>query len=142
MSSQHEPKTPNPALDALEFELTDFDEARRALDQLPPGVDRAPTLMSGWDSKRRKPLPTDRALTGMAMDWVVQLPPALRPHSTCEQFPRVANVLAESWHDRALSINVLDHMIHDYRGGRRGFPHAVQAELEVLFDYQRARKDK
>ncbi|HET9820414.1 MAG TPA: hypothetical protein VFQ16_01180, partial [Burkholderiaceae bacterium] len=90
-------------------------------------------------SQRRKPLPTDRALTGAAMDWVVKLPPALRPHSTCEQFPRVANAVAESWDDVTLSRHVLEHMIRDYRGGRRGFPQAVKAELEALYEHQRAR---
>jgi hypothetical protein len=135
------PKKPA-SLDALEFEITDFDAARRALDELPPGVAEVQRLNSGfgaWEGQRRKPLPSDRALTGEAMDWVVQLPAALRPHSTCEQFPRVANALAASWSDVSFSMNVIDHMINDYRGGRRGFPVAVQAELQALHAYQAAR---
>jgi hypothetical protein len=82
---------------------------------------------------------TDRALTGAAMDWVIGLPPALRPHATCEQFPRVVNAIAAAWPDTAFSVQVLDHMINDYRGGRRGFPEAVKRELVALHEHQRAR---
>jgi hypothetical protein len=141
MTAPTPPKTPAP-FDALEFEITDFDAARRALDELPPGVAEVQRINSGfgnWGGQRRKPLPSDRALTGEAMDWVVQLPPALRPHSTCEQFPRVANALAASWSDVSYSLKVIDHLINDYRGGRRGFPAAVQGELRELHAYQTTR---
>ena len=70
------------------------------------------------------------------MDWLVELPPPLRPHSTCEQFPRVANAIAESWQDVPLCTSVLDCMLNDYRGGRRGFPATVQAELLALMRHQ------
>ncbi len=130
-------------LDAIDFESTDFDEARRALDELPPGLERfqrkAPDY---WEGRRRSPLPSDRALTGLAMDWVVSLPPTIRPHSTCEQFPRVANAIAEAWDDVALCTSVLDHMLNDYRGGRRGFPAAVQAELGLLMRHQQQRQNR
>jgi hypothetical protein len=125
---------------AIDFELTDFEDARRSLDELPPGVAEAQRLRAGdWNSTRRKPLPTDRALTGAAMDWVIGLPPTLRPHATCEQFPRVVNAIAQAWPDVAYSLQVLEHMINDYRGGRRGFPAAVQSELQALYQHQRDR---
>jgi len=126
---------------SIDFEITDFDMARRALDELPAGVEAVQRLLSGenWDSRRRKPLPTDRALTGEAMDWVVALPAALRPHSTCEQFPRVINAVAASWNDIAFSLQVIDHMVNDYRGGRRGFPPVVQRELQGLYRHQQGR---
>ena len=124
----------------IEFEPTDFGEARRALDELPAGIAEVQRLRSGdWESQRRKPVPTDRALTGGAMDWVIGLPQALRPKTTCEQFPRVVNLLAESWGDPRYSVQVLDHMINDYRGGRRGFPASVLAELNALYEHQRKR---
>lgn len=134
------PSKPTPPLGSIDFELTDFDEARRALDELPPGVATMQTINAGpWEQRRRKPLPSDRALTGAAMDWVVSLPPALRPHTTCEQFPRVVNAVADSWGDLPFSVQVLDHMINDYRGGRRGFPPSVRDELNALYAHQRAR---
>jgi hypothetical protein len=138
MFSQQPPKKP-PLPDALDFELTDFEDAKRSLEELPPGVDQAQSLFKGWESLRRKPLPTDRALTGVAMDWVVGLPPALRPHATCERYPRVANAVAESWNDLVHSLSVLEHLLQDHRGGRRGFPVPVQQELQALYDHQRQR---
>jgi len=139
MQGQQPPSKPNPPLGSIDFELTDFDEARRALDELPAGVEAVQNLMTGdWEHKRRKPLPSDRALTGVALDWVVAMPPNLRPYATCEQFPRVVNAIAESWSDTRFSVQVLDHMINDYRGGRRGFPPAVRHELDVLHAYRKA----
>lgn len=137
MIGQRPPNKPSPPLGAIEFELTDFEDARQVLDDLPPGVAESKRLLTGeWAQQRRRPVATDRALTGAAMDWVIGLPPALRPHAACEQFPRVVNAIAESWPDRAYSLTVLDHMINDYRGGRRGFPEAVQRELAALHAHQ------
>jgi hypothetical protein len=139
MLNQPPPKKPPPP-GSIEFEITDFDEARRVLDELPAGVEQVQTLFGGdWEGRRRKPLPSDRALTGEAMDWVVGLPSSLRPHTACEQFPRVVNAVASSWGDPVFSLQVLDHMINDYRGGRRGFPPAVQQELAALLAYQKGR---
>jgi hypothetical protein len=139
MIDQQPPKKPA-ALDALDFEITDFNEARRSLDELPAGLTVMQQTSPGyWEHRRRTTVPSDRALTGTAMDWVVSLPPPVRPHTTCEQFPRVANVIAESWDDASLCTRVLDHMLHDYRGGRRGFPLTVQAELTLLLHHQQAR---
>lgn len=139
MTNRDSPKPP-PALDSLDFEITDFDEARRALDELPAGLVQMQQKTPGfWEQKRRGPVPSDRALTGTAMDWVVALPPTIRPHSACEQFPRVVNAIAESWNDVPLCMRVLDHMINDYRGGRRGFPATVQAELSILMRHQQGR---
>jgi hypothetical protein len=132
---------PVPPEGSIEFELTDFDDARRALDELPAGLAEMQRLreggVGGWEGKRRRPLPSDRALTGETMDWLIKLPPALRPQVTCEQFPRVANAVAHSWDNLEFSLQVIDHMINDYRGGRRGFPPSVQQELKVLHEVQR-----
>jgi len=141
MLNQPPPKKPPPP-GSIDFEFTDFDDARRALDELPAGVEQVHHLLASggeWEARRRKPLPSDRALTGEAMDWVVSLPTHLRPHSTCEQFPRVVNAVASSWPDHSFSLQVLDHMINDYRGGRRGFPPGVQLELAALLAHQKAR---
>jgi hypothetical protein len=119
--------------DALDFELTDFDTARAAHDRLPEGVDRLPELTPGyWERHRRKPQPTDRALAGATIDWLLALPPSLRPRQLCDQFPRVANAVAAAWADRAERARVLDDLLVDRRGGRRGFPVSVVREIEVL----------
>jgi hypothetical protein len=140
MFSQPPPKPPPRNPDSIDFELTDFEDARQVLDDLPPGLAEAKHMQPGyWEQQRRRPVATDRALTGMAMDWVIGLPAALRPHATCEQFPRVVNAVAGAWADRAYGAQVLDHMINDYRGGRRGFPAAVRQELDALLVYCRSR---
>lgn len=139
------PPPPKPARPpgSIDFELTDFDSARQALDDLPAGVAEVQHMRPGfWEQQRRKSTPTDRALTGAAMDWVIGMPPALRPHATCEHFPRVINAIAESWPDVAYSLQVLEHMIRDHRGGRRGFPAGVQRELAGLLAHQAARSGR
>ena len=138
MFGQHPPKPARPP-GSIDFELTDFEDARHVLDDLPAGVAAAKQLQPGyWSEQRRKSVATDRALTGAAMDWVIRLPAALRPHATCEQFPRVINAIAVAWPDKAFSLQVLDHMINDYRGGRRGFPVPVQNELAALHAHQQS----
>lgn len=125
---------PPPALDALEFELTDFDDARRALDELPPGVGSLQALEPGyWEGRRRPPQPTDRALTGAAIEWMLGLRDDLRPRALCERYPRVANALADAWPDAAQREQALERLVNDERGKRAGFPQAVRMELELLY---------
>ena len=55
------PPKSSPPLGSIEFELTDFDEARRALDELPAGVAEMQRFRSGdFEGQRRKPLPSNR----------------------------------------------------------------------------------
>ena len=118
---------------SIEFELTDLSDARHALDDLPPGVREREQLEPGfWEQRRRKPAPTDRALTGAAIDWLIKLPADVRPRALSEQFPRVANVLAQAWYDGAQGDALLRRLLVDDRGGRRGFPAEVEAELRRL----------
>jgi len=139
MSAQ-QPAKPARLPGSIDFELTGFDDARHVLNDLPPGVAEAKHSQPGyWEQQRRKPVPTDRALSGQAMDWVIGLPPALRPHAAAEQFPRVINAIAASWVHPAYSLQVLEHMINDYRGGRRGFPVSIQRELAALHAHQAAK---
>jgi hypothetical protein len=134
MTADSDPDSTLPTLDALEFELTDIDEARRAHDALPEGVERLPELDPGyWERRRRKPLPTDRALTGSTIDWLLSLPAALRPTGLCESHPRAANAIAAAT-PGAERREVLNELLGDQRGRRKGFPQAVRKELEALRD--------
>jgi hypothetical protein len=131
----HQPSSPTP--DTIEFELTDFSAARAALDELPAGVRERATLEPGyWEHRRRPPQASDRALTGQALDWLMKLPPELRPRELCERFPRVANVIADAWADPASGARLFDRLLHDDRGGRRGFPPEIEEELRVLIEYR------
>jgi len=133
------PSMPNskPPPGSLEFELTDLGDARRALDLPPDGLIEAQQMAPDyWTGRRRSPTPTDRALTGDAMDWVVHLPAEVRPIVLCERFPRVANAIAQTWAKRAYCESLLAGMLTDQRGKRRGFPPEVQVEIERLAQYR------
>jgi len=138
MSSNHPDRPPN-AFDALEFELTDFSDARHALDELPPGVMSIQTFAPGyWTERRRKAIVTDRALTGVAIDWLLALPAQLRPTATSENFPRIVNAIAASWQRRDDRDALLDSLLSDTRGHRAGFPPTVHTEIESLRAASRA----
>ena len=130
------PPSPSPVSpeDALEFELTDFEDARRVLDSESMSQFDVATNVppSHWQRLRRRSLPTDRALTGRAIDWLLSLPPTLRPQQLSRQFPRIANALAEVWHEPVQCHAALDKLLGDGRKGRKGFPAAVRDELVAL----------
>ena len=81
---------------------------------------------------RRGKLPTDRALTGRAIDWLLALPPTLRPQSLSLQFPRIINALAEVWHEPEQCQALFDRLLCNGRHGRKGFPISVRDELVAL----------
>lgn len=131
------PPSPPPESDwgeGLEFELTDIEEARRILDAESvsqfdvSGADRP----EHWKRLRRASLPTDRALTGKAIDWLMALPTTLRPQLLSRQFPRIINALAEVWHEPELCQAAFDRLLRDERKGRKGFPGGVHDELVAL----------
>ena len=108
--------------------------AREGLKSLLDGLARAKPLSPGyWEPMRRKLLPRDHALAGPT----ITLAPrpaggAVRPHALCERYPRVANALAGTWPRVAERTTVLDTLLLDRRGGRRGSALKVQRELEAL----------
>jgi hypothetical protein len=115
----------------IEFELTDVDDARRAHDTLPEGVDKLPELTPNyWEQRRRKTLPMDRALAGFTIDWLLSLPATLRPHALCDRYPRAANAIAAA--DAADRFAVLNDLLSDSRGKRQGFPAQVRQEMVAL----------
>lgn len=138
MVNREFPNTHTAPLDALEFEVTDLSDARHALDELPPGVGDLEKFAPGyWEKRRRATLPTDRALAGATVEWAIQLPPDLRPRALSAQFPRLANAVAAAWSDRGRALATLEGLLVDRRGGRRGLPQDVMAELQRLNDYLR-----
>jgi hypothetical protein len=121
----------------FEFELTDFDEARRILDLPPAGVAESRQLGPDyWAPRRRLPAPMDRALTGDTMGWVIGLPSDVRPGQLCERFPRIANAVAQAWATKDQFESLLADLLTDRRGRRHGLPIEVQHELERLKRYR------
>jgi hypothetical protein len=126
--------------DTINFELTDFEEARHSLDQLPDGLIEAQRIAPDyWVPRRRAPVPSDRALTGQAMEWVMRLPPAVRPTKLCEKYPRIANAIAGVAADSNHYQAVLADLLTDQRGHRNGFCVDVRVEIERLLAVSQGR---
>jgi hypothetical protein len=122
---------------SIDYEPTSLHDARAAHDQLPPGVDEFGRMQPGyWEQRRRLPLPTDRALTGLSLEWLINLPQELRPEALRDRYPRIVNSLSEAWADDARVVALFEHLLHDPRPGRKGFPPDVRQELELLCAYR------
>ena len=78
---------------------------------------------------RQPPRPQDLLLSALAQAWIGALTESERPAALATQYPRIANRLALCWDDSDLLDRVFDDLLVDRRGGRRGFPPDVQAEL-------------
>jgi hypothetical protein len=147
MDPSEKPSTSSPATGwqegSLEFEITDFGEARRVLDDESISQFHVETVVAPahWKRLRRVTLATDRALSGQAIDWLLSLPPGLHPKKLSAQFPRIANALAQAWHEPSERQALLDKLFDDGRTGRKGFSREVQGELTALRDWMAALHD-
>ena len=68
-------------------------------------------------------------LTELAHSWAREFPLQSRPLELCNAYPRVANRIAQCWDDVAVTEAVLDDLLVDHRGGRKGFPAQIAVEL-------------
>jgi hypothetical protein len=138
------PPAPAPARqdEGFEFELTDLEEARRVLDEESMSQFDVFTIGSQeedqWKRMRRPKLPTDRALSGKAIDWLLALPANVRPQQLSTRFPRIANALAEIWDNPEERDAAVDKLLGDGRKGRKGFPPEVHHELIALREWMSA----
>ena len=123
-------KTASQDLPPLEFEFVDFDAAQRALAEPPPGV--RPLEQIDWLQRRGLPLPQDAHATADALLWFAQLPEGYRPQAMLDNYPRLINRIAQSWRSRILSLEVLDDLLIDRRGGRSGFARRISEEVALL----------
>ena len=67
--------------------------------------------------------------------WLASLPPRVRPTCLATQYARIANRLCAAWDDPPECREILDDLLIDRRGGRKGFPKPVVRELQVLSIY-------
>ena len=93
-----------------------------------------------WAAQRRPERACDSGLSGTARLWLRRLPARRRPLRLCANFPRVANRIAWCWHDVDLSVQLLEDLLQDRRGGRRGFPPAVVREMLRLREFNRQQR--
>ncbi|MEW6693699.1 hypothetical protein Tther_01705 [Tepidimonas thermarum] len=66
--------------------------------------------------------------------WLRALPGVDYPEALVARFPRIANALAAARDDPDALRQRFDELLHDHRGGRRGFPFDVLMELLALRD--------
>lgn len=125
----------------IEFEITDVADARKEADKPAVIVALEKLLPGHWDEQRRPATPTDRALTGKAIDWLLALPANARPKALSEQFPRIANHLADHWHDLGGTQLALMRLLADERGGRKGFSLQIEQEIGRLAAHVQALLD-
>ena len=64
-----------------------------------------------------------------------ELPASVRPRQLALRYARLANRLAEIWSDPVKCERLLDDLMTDRRGGRKGFPLAIASELATLRDH-------
>lgn len=99
------------------------------------GTNAVSTSGAALQAALRDPMGSDApTLSSVADGWAKTLPAALRPVQLCRRYPRVANRLALCWPDLGLTMRLFDDLFVDRRGGRRGFPPDVKAELMMLRD--------
>jgi hypothetical protein len=119
----------------IEFEFTNVEDARREADK-PAAVVAIEKLLPGYWEEQRRPLSAaDKALTGKGIDWMLALPVNARPKVLCEQFPRIANFLAEQWSDPQGTQLALMRLLADERGKRKGFSLQIEQEIGRLAAY-------
>jgi len=78
--------------------------------------------------KIRRARPLDELLPA-TQRWAAALPDAVRPVELLRAYPRIANRLALACNDPKAIREVLNDVLIDRRGGRRGFPTSVLSEL-------------
>ncbi len=84
---------------------------------------------------RRKSAPANIPLP-RTLKWAGELPPRVRPVALMRRFPRIANLIAANWNDLVQLEIYMDSLLTDKRGGRKGFPSEVIAELGALDIYR------
>ena len=67
--------------------------------------------------------------------WMDKLPDGLRPIELTHTYPRIAAQIMTEWNKPPLICEYLHALIFDKRGGRRGFPSSVGAEILYLYRF-------
>jgi hypothetical protein len=125
-------KQPFKSSGLIEFEITGVNEARKEAEK-PAAIVALEKLLPGYWEEQRRPLsPSDRALTGKSIDWLMTLPGSARPKTLSEQFPRIVNHLVVHWGDLACTQLALMRLLADERGGRKGFSLQIEQEIGRL----------
>jgi hypothetical protein len=107
---------------------------RRSSSTSAPADDARPAAEQSDAEFIRKATPANTPFPA-TFKWVAGLPREVRPFELLKQFPRIANMLAQAWHDPAAFREYMFDLLIDRRGGRKGFPQNVRSELLQLRSY-------
>jgi hypothetical protein len=80
---------------------------------------------------RRKTQPANIVLP-LTRRWMSSLPLEYRPQALPIRFPRIANLLAANWDNPRDCTAYISSLLHDQRGGRKGFPAEVLQDIHDL----------
>jgi hypothetical protein len=105
-----------------------------------PGPAADPPATDPWARKRTPLRDSDRSLTSAAHIWLRTVPSGLHPKRLARLHPRIANLIAATWADSEKTEALFEDLLTDRRGGRRGFPPVVIAELRQLQSLHRNRR--
>ena len=89
-----------------------------------------------WEG-RRKAQPANVVLPATRR-WINSIPPEYRPQTLPIRFGRIANLIAASWDNPKDCTAYISSLLHDRRGGRKGFPPEVVQDLRDLRVYYAA----
>ena len=74
----------------------------------------------------------DRVLLSQAHLWLREIPSSLLPKHMCRHHPHLANRFADCWGDKERLQVLIDDLLIDKRGDRKGFSARVRGEIEQL----------
>jgi len=119
--------------DSLQFEKVSLSDARKALDESGPAAYKVARKTENWEDKRTDT--PDETLDDAASAWMNELPASVRPRQLAIRYARLVNRIARLWSDPVKCGRLLDDLMTDRRGGRKGFPLAIASELATLRDH-------
>ena len=82
--------------------------------------------------KRAPARDKDRVLLSETHIWLRQIPSSLLPKHMCRHHPHLANRFADCWGDKERVQALIDDLLIDRRGDRKGFSARVRGEIEQL----------
>ncbi len=82
--------------------------------------------------KRAPARDKDRVLLSKTHLWLRQIPSSLLPKHMCRHHPHVVNRFADCWGDKDKFEVLIDDLLIDRRGTRKGFSARVRGEIEQL----------
>jgi len=98
----------------------------------PPQAPARSTVQRG--DPRRRANPANFLLPG-GIHWFANLPVGVRPVALAEKYPRIVNLLAQSWSSPSACRARFDDLLLDRRGSRQGFPGDIRSELVRLREH-------